>query len=409
MASKLTDIAIRKAQPRATKYRLSGGNGLTLLVMPDGAKYWRLRYRFAGKAKEISIGPPYPELSLKDADAGATRLRALVADGLDPAEQRFQAKLERKQKAAQIFGEAAEAWFEFRRKAWAARTAAQVREYLDKDLLPSLGKRPLAAVTTKELAALSRAIEERGAPDVAKKARQWLASIFSFARGNGWTTVDPTRDLRALVLPVSGGTNYPHLSIDELPDFLRRLDAFKASPLVKGATMLALWTANRPGVIRTLRWSELNLDDALWIIEKGREGMKRGYAHLTPLPIQAVSMLREIWKLTGTFEYVFIGRNDPRKPLSDGAINVLLKRLGYRGRQTTHGFRHLISTALNEQGYESDWVERQLAHGDPDKIRGTYNKAIYLEPRRQMMQAWADYLDKLRNKDNVVAFGKRAA
>ena len=408
MASKLTDLAIRKATPRANKYKLSGGNGLTLIVMPDGAKYWRLRYRLAGKEKEISIGPPYPELSLKDAEAGATRLRALLADGLDPAEQRFQAKLERKQNAAQLFGEAAEAWFEFRRKAWALRTAEQVREYLDKDLLPALGRRPLGAVTTKELAALSRAIEERGAPDVAKKARQWLASIFSFARGNGWTSVDPTRDLRAIVLPTTGGKNYPHLSIEELPDLLRKLESFNASRIVKAAAMLSLWTANRPGVTRTLRWEELDLDLAVWTIPKGREGMKRGYSHVTPLPVQAVDMLREVHHITGTFEYVFIGRNDPRNPISDGAVNALLKRLGFRGRQTAHGFRHLISTALNEQGYEADWIERQLAHGDPDKIRGTYNKATYLEDRRKMMQAWADHLDALRNGAKILPFKRRA-
>jgi integrase len=186
------------------------------------------------------------------------------------------------------------------------------------------------------------------------------------------------------------------LHVEELPEFLRKLSKIDASPLVKGAAMMSLWTANRPGVTRTLRWDEVNLDDALWTIATGREGMKRGYSHLTPLPHQAVSMLREIHCLTGTFEYVFIGRNNPRVPLSDGAVNGLLKRLGYRGRQTTHGFRHLVSTSLNELGYESDWVERQLAHGDPDKVRGTYNKAAYLQPRRQMMQAWADRLDALR-------------
>jgi len=396
MATKLTDLAIRKAQPRDKKYKLSGGGGLTLIVMPDGAKYWRLRYRFAGKEKELSLGRPYPALSLKSAEAEAISLRLLLASGIDPAEQRFQTKLDRKQKAAQLFREAADAWFEFRSKAWAPRTSDQVRDYLDKDLLPILGKRPLDAVTTKELAALSRAIEERGAPDVAKKARQWLAAIFSYARANGWASNNPTQDLRAVVLPSMTARNYAHLTLAELPDLLRGLETIDASPIVKGAAMLALWTANRPGVTRTLRWSELDLDQALWVIEKGRDGMKRGYAHLTPLPNQAVAMLREIRKLTGTFEYVFIGRNDPGRPLSDGAVNMLLKRLGYRGRQTTHGFRHLISTVLNEQGYESDWVERQLAHGDPDKIRSTYNKAVYLEPRRKMMQDWADYIDRLR-------------
>ena len=163
--------------------------------------------------------------------------------------------------------------------------------------------------------------------------------------------------------------------------------------------MLTLWTANRPGVTRTLRWDEVDLEKGLWTIPAGREGMKRGYFHVTPLPIQAIAMLRDVFLQTGTFEFVFIGRNDPKKPVSDGAVNALLKRLGYHGRQTSHGFRHLISTALNEQGYEKDWVERQLAHGDPDKIRSIYNEAIYLEPRRKMMQDWADYLDKLRSSE----------
>lgn len=408
MAGRLTDIAIRNAKPRPKKYKLSAGRGLTLIVMPDGAKYWRLRYRFGGKEKELSIGRPYPELSLKAAESEADRLRQTLAAGQDPAEQRFQAKLERNARAASTFGEAAEAWIAFRGRAWAERTKRQVRDYMDRDLLPALAQRPLASITTKELAALTRKMEERGAPDVAKKSRQWLASIFSYARANGWVQTDPVRDLRAVVLPMSGARNYPHLTLAELPELLRKLDTFNASPLVKGAAMLALWTANRPGVTRTLRWDELDLDDALWTIDKGREGMKRGYSHLTPLPRQALAMLRDIHALTGTFEYVFIGRNDPRKPLSDGAVNELLKRLGYRGRQTAHGFRHLVSTALNEQGFESDWVERQLAHGDPDKIRGTYNKAAYLEPRRKMMQAWADRLENLRQGAEILPFKQRA-
>ncbi len=407
MAGKLTDTAIRNAAPRAKKYKLSAGRGLTVLVMPDGAKYWRLRYRFHGKEKEISLGRPYPELSLKSAALEADRLRILLAEGIDPAEQRRRAKREQEQQHSSTFGGAAETWFEFRRNAWAARTAAQVREYLDKDLLPALGRRPLGAISTKELATFTGAIEKRGAPDVAKKARQWLASIFAYARANGWTDADPVRDLRAVVLPTAASQNYAHLKMEELPTLLRQLEQIDASPLVKGALMLTLWTANRPGVTRTLRWDELDLDEALWTIAGGRDVMKRGYSHLTPLPRQAVMMLRDIRKLTGTFEYVFAGRNDPRKPLSDGAVNGLLKRVGYRGRQTAHGFRHLISTALNERGYERDWVERQLAHGDPDRIRGTYNKAMYLDQRRKMMQEWADLVDTLRSGARIIPFEKR--
>lgn len=409
MPTKLSDAKIRSATPRAKKYKLSAGRGLTLLVMPDGAKYWRLRFRYGGKEKELSLGRPYPALSLKDAETEADKMRTLLASGADPSEQRFQEKMERTERTASKFTQAAEAWFTFRSRAWAARTSSQVREYLDKDVLPALGSRPLSSITTKELAVLTRKLEERGAPDIAKKVRQWLAAIFAYARANGWVDTDPVRDLRAIVLPSGKGNNYAHLALAELPELLRKLEGFDASPLVKGAAMLALWTANRPGVTRTLRWKELDLDEATWTIGRDREGMKRGYSHLTPLPRQAVEMLREIHAITGTFEYVFIGRNDPRKPLSDGAVNAMLKRLGYRGKQTTHGFRHLISTALNEQGYEADWVERQLAHGDPDKIRGTYNKAAYLEPRRQMMQAWADQLDRMKDsKDSVVPIRRTA-
>ncbi len=396
MARQFTDLQVRSAAPRDKKYKISGGRGLTLIVMPDGAKYWRLRYRFGGKLKEISLGRPYPEMPLKSAAHEADRFRVMIAEGVDPAEQRVQQKLQKEREVNNTFGAGAEAWFEFRSKVWASRTAAQVRQYLDKDLLPALGKRPFAAITTKELAVFTGAIESRGAPDVAKKARQWLSGIFAYARANGWTDRDPVRDLQAVVIPTGAGKNYAHLPIDELPQFLRALDKSDSSPLVKAAVMLTLWTANRPGVTRTLRWSEIDFERQLWTIEKGREGMKRGYIHHTPLPRQAVAMLREVQRITGTFEYVFAGRNDPRKPLSDGAVNSLIKRLGYRGQQTTHGFRHLISTALNERGFEADWVERQLAHGDPDKIRGTYNKAIYLDKRREMMQSWADLLDEMR-------------
>ncbi|MCB1636406.1 MAG: tyrosine-type recombinase/integrase, partial [Xanthomonadales bacterium] len=390
------------------KYKLSGGGGLTLIVMPDGAKYWRLRYRYGGKQKEISLGRPYPALTLKAAEASAQRMREMLAEGIDPAEQRFQAKLELKAKMQNLFRGTAEAWFEFRSQAWATATQKQVRDYLDKDLLPVLGKRPLSAITTRELAAFTRKIEDRGAPDVAKKARQWLASIFSYARANGWVEHDPVSDLKALILPNRETSHFAHLTLAELPELLRKLDAFEASTLVKGAAWLSLWTANRPGVTRTLRWDELDLDDALWTIAKGRPGMKRGYAHLTPLPHQAVTMLRELQPISGFFDYVFIGRNDPSKPLSDGAVNMLLKRLGYRGKQTAHGFRHLISTALNEFGYDPDHVERQLAHGDPDKIRATYNKAAYLVQRRKMMQDWADYLDRLRTGAKILPFKAKA-
>lgn len=410
MAAKLTELEVKNAKPRACKYTLAAGHGLTLLVMPDGSKYWRLRYRFGGKARMIAVGRPYPDTTLKHAQAKTAEFRALIEAGTDPADQRRAEKMRERERVANTFGEAAEAWHGFRSQAWDNKTAEQARNYLNKDMLPKLRGRPLDAVSPTELGALVAGIEERHAFDVAKKTRQWLRAIYSYARAKGWTVNDPARDLAAIARPTPEKQNYAHLKLDELPDFLRELYAYDGSELVAACTKLALWTANRPGVTRTLRWDELDLDANLWTIKKGREGMKRGYFHLTPLPTQAITMLREVKKITGEFDYVFVGRNDPLKPLSDGAVAGMFKRIGYHGRQTAHGFRHLVSTALNDKGYEEDWIERQLAHGDPDKIRGTYNKAHYLEPRRRMMQEWADLLDAMRTgRGNVLPIRRSVA
>jgi len=396
MAATLTELQVKNAKPRAAKYTKAAGQGLTLLVMPDGSKYWRLRYRFGGKARMIAVGKPYPDTTLKQAKAKAAEYLALIASGTDPADKRRLEKLEERKRVANTFGEAAEAWHLFRSKVWDKKTSAQARGYLDRDILPKLRSRPLDSITAAELGALVGGIEKRKAFYVAKKVRQWIKAIFSFARANGWTTSDPARDLTAIAQRGPDKKNYAHLKVEELPDFLRALDSYEGSELVKACTWLALWTANRPGVTRTLEWAELDLEAGLWTIQKGREGMKRGYYHMTPLPKQAITMLREVRQITGGFKYVFIGRNDPRKPLSDGSVAGMLKRMGYRHKQTAHGFRHLVSTALNDRGYDADWIERQLAHGDPDKIRGTYNKAQYLEPRRKMMQQWADLLEKMQ-------------
>jgi integrase len=407
----LTDKAIKAARSRSERtgkqVRLSDGGWLTLLCRPDGAAYWQQRYRFGGKARQASFGA-YPKVSLADARDRAKEARDLLAKGIDPVEHRRVEKAAQRQFVDNTFGAAAEAWFKYNTPRWATATAEKARQYLDKDLLPPLGKRPLANITAPDLGEVIARIELRGAMNVAKKARQWCNAIFKYSIARGWITSNPAKHLAAVAAYNPPASNYPHLEEGALPDLLRALDAFTGSPLTLGAIRLALWTANRPGVTRTLRWSELDLDAGLWTIEKGREGMKRGYSHMTPLPCQAVAMLRELHQLTGTFDYVFAGRNDPRRPLSGNTVNKALAAMGFKGQQTAHGFRHLVSTALNERGYDPDHVERQLAHGDPDAIRGTYNKAQYLEPRRQMMQEWADLLDAIRSgKDNVTPIKRK--
>lgn len=396
MASKLTDVAVRNAKAKARPYKMGAGRGLFLLVTETGSKYWRYKYRFGGKEQSLSLGV-YPYVGLKDAELKAHEARLLLDQDINPSERRRERKLALRLVVARTFGQAAQEWYEHNLPRWQPATADKVRQYLDKDMLPALGRRPLASITPLELGAVVEKIEQRKAMNVAKKTRQWLQAIFSFAIAKGLATSNPAEHLGAIARPAPPPKNRAHIKEAELPAFLDALDAYEGSELTRVCTWLLLWTANRPGVTRSLKWSELDLDAGLWTIPKGRVGMKLGYAYVTPLPRQAVDALRRLQALTGRYEYVFIGRNDTSTPMSDGAIATMLRAIGYGGKQTSHGFRHLVSTQLNEMGYEADWIERQLAHGDPDEIRGTYNKAIYLEPRRKMMQAWADHLDGLRH------------
>ncbi|UHQ19406.1 integrase arm-type DNA-binding domain-containing protein [Lysobacter sp. KIS68-7] len=407
MASKLTDVRIRNAKPGAKPYKISGGHGLCVFIMPAGAKYFRLRYRYAGKEKMLSLGV-YPEVSLKEAEAGAAQAHVLLRQGTNPSEDRREKKLLLRQAERHTFAFAASLWVEHNTPRWKPATLEKVRQYLDKDLLPSLGKRPLGNITPMELGAVLERIERRKALNVAKKTRQWLAAIYAFAIAKGLTASNPAIHLGSIALYQPEPKNHAHIGLEELPKFLKALETYDGSVLVKTCTWLGLWTANRPGITRTLKWSELDLDQGLWTIPKGREGMKRGYSHVTPLPTQAVEALRTLEPITGRYPYVFVGRNDWRKPLSDGAVTGLLKAIGYSGKQTAHGFRHLVSTALNEKGYDADWVERQLAHGDPDEIRGTYNKAVYLDQRRTMMQEWADYLEDALRSEVLQTVRKRS-
>jgi integrase len=408
LSEKAVQAALRATQNGGRMQRLADGGWLTLLITRDGAARWQQRYSFGGKERTISLGT-YPVVSIAEARRKAADERARLREGIDPVEHRRAQKAALRRNVENTFGAAAEAWYEFNAPTWAKATAEKARQYLDKDVLPSLRTRPIANLTPQDLGSVVAKIEERGAHNAAKKARQWCKAIFRYSIARGWISENPAEHLSEVAAPAPEPTNYAHLGRDELPELLCKLDEYTGSAFTIGAIRLALWTANRPGVTRTLRWTELDLESALWTIEKGREGMKRGYSHLTPLPRQAVAMLRSLRKLSGTFEFVFVGRGNPANPMSDAAVNKALAAMGFKGRQTAHGFRHVVSTALNELGYESDWVERQLAHGDPDKIRGTYNKAAYLEPRRKMMQAWADYLDRLRSgtSSKVVALKRR--
>jgi integrase len=281
-----------------------------------------------------------------------------------------------------------------------------VRFYLDKDLLPELGDRPASDIKRSELVELLRKLEQREAFNVAKKSRGWLNQIFRYALVKGVIETNPATDLDVVAARGPKTRHHAHIAPSALPAFLKALELYDGGYQTKQAIKLLLLTGVRPGELRHARWAELDLDADLWSIPGERMKMRR--PHAVPLPVQAVAILRELHALTGSSELVFPSRDHADAPMSDGTINAAIRRIGFK--QTGHGFRHLLSTMLNEQGYNRDWIERQLAHGDADEVRGIYNHAAYIEPRRKMMQAWADYLDTLRDERKVIGgnFGKAA-
>jgi integrase len=390
----LSDTAIRATKPRDRQYKLADSDGLSLLVTPQGGKWWRFRYRYAGAEKMLSFGT-YPEVGLREARDRRDSARKLVAAGIDPSSHRKQEKRENRATLGNTFAALANEWHGLKHATWAPATRDKIRFYLDSDLIPALGQRPVAEITRPELVDALRSIEKRQAFNVAKKARGWLNQIFRFALAKGLVDRNPATDLDVVAAPSPRAKPHPSLPLSELPSLLLAVQNYGGSPLTRFAIQLLLLTGVRPGELRHAPWSEFDLDRQLWSIPAERMKMRR--PHLVPLPNQAIQFLHELNRITSYSKLLFPSRDDRDLPMSENTINAAFRRLGYNGKQTGHGFRHLISTALNEKGYNRDWVERQLAHGDEDEIRGVYNQAQYLEQRRTMMQDWADYVDKIQS------------
>lgn len=400
----LTDSAIKTAKTKDKLYRLADSNGLCLEVAPTGSKLWRYRYRFNGKAKMLSLGA-YPAVPLATARRKRDDARLLLNEGIDPGAER-QASKQAQALEALSFETLAREWHVYRSPRWAKSTADKVSAYLESDLLPALGHRPAQAITRPELVALIRKIESRGAHNVAKKTRQWLSQIFRFGLAQGAVEANPATDLDVIAAHAPTTRHHPHVTCAELPELLSKIEAANINTLTRHAIRLLVLTAVRPGELRAAPWAEFDLDAATWTIPKER--MKARRDHSVPLPRQAVAILRQLQEVTGGYSLVFAGRNNTNRPMSENTINKALADSGYKGRQTGHGFRHLLSTELNGRGYNRDWIERQLAHGDDDEIRDTYNHATYLEQRRDMMQAWADSIDALCSGANVVSIKRKA-
>lgn len=385
----LSETQARNAKPKSKPYKLADGDGMFLLVTPAGGKYWRLKYRIAGKEKLLALGI-YPEVSLAEARKRRVNAREALAAGDDPGQLKRETERKKAIKFANAFEELAREWIEKRRHEWAPSSIRVKLIYLEKYVLPKLGERPINAITSPEVLEFLREIEARGTLDTTRRVMQMCGQIFRYGIATGQAERNPVPDLRgALKTPVVKHRAY--LKEKELPDFLRTLDTYDGKPLTKLALRLLLLTFVRTIELRGMKWEEIDWEAGLWRIPAER--MKANAGHVVPLSSQAVNVLQELKKLSGHRQYVFPNDHNPSAYMSENAMLYALYRMGYHSRATGHGFRSTASTILNEQGFRPDVIERQLAHTEKDSVRAAYNHAQYLPERREMMQWWADYLD----------------
>lgn len=403
---KLNARQIDTAKPKEKPYKLSDGGGLYLLINPNGTKYWRLKYRINNKEKLLALGV-YPDVPLAIARTRREDARKIIAAGGDPNETKKEEKAALKASIENTFEAAAREWHKYKCPNWTKGYAEDLLEALQKDIFPFIGQRPIAEIKPLEMLETLRKIEARGVLDKLKKIRQACNQIFRYAIVTGKAENNPASELvGALASPVQ--KHFPHLNASELPEFLQALSTYQGSKITQLATKLLILTGVRTIELRAAQWQEFNLKKAIWEVPIIRMKMRR--PHLVPLSEQALDILHQLQEITGRYNLVFAGRNDVNQPMSEASINQVIKRIGYHGRATGHGFRHTMSTILHEQGYNSAWIETQLAHVDKNSIRGTYNHAQYLDGRREMLQWYADYLDSLERGGNVIhgTFNKRA-
>ena len=390
----LSDAKVRNAKPLSKAYKMADGEGMFLLVNPSGSKYWRLKYHYAGKEKLLALGV-YPEVSLSDARELRAKARKTLAAGNDPNEVKREAKRLTILKSENGFEVIAREWLENRKHEWAGRSFKIIQSRLERHVFPKIGKRPIAEITAPEILSMLRVVESSGALDTAKRAMQACAQIFMYAIATGRAERNPVPDLRgALKTPVTKHQAY--LKAAELPDYLIKLENYDGASQTKLALRFLLLTFVRTTELRAAQWTEFDFDKAEWRIPAERMKMKE--EHIVPLSRQAVAVLRELQTHTGNRQYAFPNQHNPISFMSENTMLYALYRMGYHSRTTGHGFRSTASTILNENGFHADVIERQLAHGERNKVRAAYNHAQYLPERRKMMQWWADYLDDVATK-----------
>jgi len=401
----LTDVAIRRAKAESKTVKLSDERGLYLEISPNGGKWWRLKYRFEGKEKRLSLGV-YPDVGLKEARERRDAARKLVADGVDPSENRKAQKAAKADRAVNSFEVVTREWFAKYSSTWVDYHGDRILKRFERDIFPWIGERPIAEITAMELLAVIRRIESRGAVETAHRALSGCGQVFRYAVATGRAPRDPSGDLKGAIPPAQGGHMAATTDPQRLAEILRAMGGYEGTLIVKCALRLAPMVFVRPGELRKALWADIDLEAAEWryIVTKTKT------QHIVPLCAQALEILRELKPLTGKGCYVFPSARSNARPMSDNAVLAAMRRMGIEKEEMCgHGFRAVARTILDEVlGFRPDFIEHQLAHAVKDPNGRAYNRTAHLPERHKMMQQWADYLDKLKTGAAVVPLIRNA-
>ena len=398
----LTDTACKKATcPEGRpSVRMADEKALYLEVTAPGGKYWRWKYRYGGKEKRLALGV-YPDVSLAQARDARDAARKVLADGNDPGQLKREAKMASAVNQANTFEAVARLWWAHWKDGKSPRHADYALKRLEADAFPALGGRPIADIKAKDLTAMAKKVQDRGAIDLAHRVLQMAGQVMRYAVAHDLIDRNPATDVRPSdTLKSRRKENYARLSEKELPELLRKMEAYQGGPYTRLAMQLMALTFVRTSELIAARWAEFDLAAAEWRIPAERMKMKT--PHIVPLSPQAVEVLRVLQTLSGGRVLLFPGERDHDKPMSNNTILMALARMGYKGRMTGHGFRGVASTILHEQGYAHHAIELQLAHQERNEVSAAYNHALYLKERRVMMCDWANHLDKLRRGADVI-------
>lgn len=399
----LNDLTIRKAKPKEKAYKLFDGGGLYVEIKPSGSKLWRLKFQYAGSESRTSFGP-YPVVSISQARKMRDDAKAGLLAGKSPVAVKKTRKAEELALTEHTFKAVFERWYKSQKAEWAEKYATKLHAMMEKNVIPWLGKRPIINIEPPDVLKIIRRIEANGYNDTAHRALQRTGQVMKFAVSEGILQRDPTSDIKG-ALASSTTKHMPSVTDPEaVAKVIRKFSDFKGTTTVRCALNLAPLVFTRPGELRQAKWADIDLTEGVWSIPAG--AMKMREPHVVPLSRQAIAILKEMHPLTGHLEYVFPGARNPKQAMSDAAVNAALRRLGIdtKTELTGHGFRAMARTILHERlGYDPDWIEAQLAHKTPGSLGEAYNRTRFISQRKPMMQDWADYLDKLKAGEAVMA------